>query len=639
MKGIKLLLKHNALSISIGSFALALVGSAWSLIGNFDNRVSYCDTITKPCTRVVVPGWYGTSATATETITIKGNGITRTLVGVGGIVGAGAAFISSAVAANNQREIDDEANRSQEIEGARQQILEGEELQKFEIASEFRVKDFKREMQDGYAYLMLEENPELFEQMVLKQAPQAVDNQEAAETPVDVENSEESTPPPEPEKPTLLGAELPEPPELEVEFWDWNWLRSRAEELPHIRIVAPTNGGKTTLTNWMIDVVPCDRSFIITVKRKPHQWKGLEVIGVPEDYPRIRQELYALQDERVRRTQLMADGQDFPMWNVGVDEWKAINRNIKAIKADPENGIDYQPSAKEVMGDTITLARESKIRIFALAQGRQVGTWGLEGESDLEECFASFYLGQFAVEEAIAYRNKQATNSPDWITHNKVVTYLESLGKRAVWVACEFGKFPGIVPDLSTWQRQGTEPIQNEPDTETPAVTDAEIVTNTATAVDEDDGDDDLWPRAIAHLNRCNEIPDSPQDTKTQDKPATVTHYNQTDDETVKPLSDKQSGGSVFVWSVKTVSEFYPETTPSALYQQLKLSSTDCPKARDLIRKVLKCSQGKAHPTRSYTIHGKTLFVWLIDNYDDRTLRPKYSKDIEAFEKEFKNEQ
>jgi len=104
--------------------------------------------------------------------------------------------------------------------------------------------------------------------------------------------------------------------------------------------------------------------------------------------------------------------------------------------------------------ENLTLGRELKIRIFALAQGRQIITWGLQGESDLLECFCSIFLGKFAVEECESYRNKFPKDSEQYAKYQQVRDYLESLGNRAAWISCEVGEFPAVVPDLSQWQRE-----------------------------------------------------------------------------------------------------------------------------------------------------------------------------------------
>jgi hypothetical protein len=95
--------------------------------------------------------------------------------------------------------------------------------------------------------------------------------------------------------------------------------------------VGATNSGKTTLVDWLMDVIPSDRKFVCTIKRKPHQWQFIEVIGVPEDYEAIRHSMLSIRAERIRRTAQMAKGIDFPSWSIAFDEWKAQSRNIKAI--------------------------------------------------------------------------------------------------------------------------------------------------------------------------------------------------------------------------------------------------------------------------------------------------------------------
>jgi hypothetical protein len=113
-----------------------------------------------------------------------------------------------------------------------------------------------------------------------------------------------------------------------------------------------------------------------------------------------------------------------------------------------------KPSAKDLQGENLTLGRELKIRIFALAQGRQIITWGLQGESDLLECFCSIFLRKFAVEECESCRNKFSKDSERYAKYQQVRDYLESLGNRAAWISCELGEFPAVVPDLSQWHRE-----------------------------------------------------------------------------------------------------------------------------------------------------------------------------------------
>jgi hypothetical protein len=254
------------------------------------------------------------------------------------------------------------------------------------------------------------------------------------------------------DKKTLAGVELPIAPSLGVKFFNWKRFKKQSKLFPHIRAVGATGIGKTCLIDWLLDVFPADKTQVITVKRRMNQWQGLKVIGVPEDFDGIRSALEDLQSLRKRRTEKMAEGKDSPVLNVAVDEWRVISKNIKAT-VDRTTKEIKSPSAKEIMGNMITLAREVNIRMLVMAQGRQVETWGLEGESDLAECFCSIFLGKFAIQECETNRNRHPADSQAFGDYQAVRDYLESIGSRAAWISSADGEFPAIVPDLSQWKR------------------------------------------------------------------------------------------------------------------------------------------------------------------------------------------
>jgi hypothetical protein len=444
-------------SKSIATLIVGIGCTGLSLFGYFDKHVSYCNTATNPCTPVVISGSkYPKNAKFVKLH--QGWGLLRTTSSAVAAISFGAAYFASSAASVKQRKIDEsiavEEARLKQLEATTSDILDEEEIQKTAIAADLRVKDFKRELYDGYNTLYLEKNPELLDALTTpKSLPASMESKSQ-----EVEDAQvEQNAAPALLSNQLLGVELPITPDLGVKFFDWNQFRDTPEMFPHLRGVAPTNGGKTTLFDWLMDVMPSDKKLVITIKRKPYQWTRLEVIGVPEDYDAIRRALSSLQSERIRRTVLMAKGIDSPIWNVGIDEWRAISKNIKAI-VDRKTKQIVSPSAKQIMGDMITLARELGIRIFALAQGRQVVTWGLEDESDLAECFCSIYMGKFAVEECEKYRNKYPKDSEQYAKYQQVRDYLESLGNRAAWISCELGEFPAVVPDLSQWKREVPKP-------------------------------------------------------------------------------------------------------------------------------------------------------------------------------------
>jgi hypothetical protein len=448
------------------AIACVIVGigcSGLSLFGYFDKHVSYCNKVTNPCTPVVVTGsQYPNNAKFVKLH--QGWGLLRTASGVIGAMSFGAGYFTSGAASVKQRKSEEEAAlneaRQKQLEATTSDILDEEEIQKTAIAADLRVKDFKRELYDGYNTIYLEKNPELLEVLTTptpQSLPASLPNPMESK-PQEVENAElPSKTASAPNNNQLLEVELPITPNLGVKFFDWKQFRETPDNFSHIRAVGATNSGKTTLVDWLMDVIPSDRKWVCTIKRKPHQWQLIEVIGVPEDYEAIRYSMLSIRAERIRRTEQMAKGLDFPSWSIAFDEWKAQTRNIKAI-IDRKTKEIISPSARDLQGENLTLGRELKMRIFALAQGRQIMTWGLQGESDLLECFCSIFLGKFAVEECETYRNKFPKDSEQYAKYQQVRDYLESLGNRAAWISCELGEFPAVVPDLSQWKRKLPQP-------------------------------------------------------------------------------------------------------------------------------------------------------------------------------------
>jgi len=372
------------------AIACVVVGigcSGWSLFGYFDKHVSYCDPATNPCTPVAVAGSrYPKNAKFVKLH--QGWGLLRTASGAIGAVSLGAGYFTSGAASVKQRKSEEEAAlseaRQKQLEATASDILDEEEIQKTAIAADLRVKDFKRELYDGYNTLYLEKNPELLEALTTPTPPSL-----PASLPAPMESKSQEAENAElspktasaPNNNQLLGVELPITPNLGVKFFDWKQFREAPDNFSHIRAVGATNSGKTTLVDWLMDVIPSDRKWVCTIKRKPHQWQFIEVIGVPEDYEAIRHSMLSIRAERIRRTAQMAKGIDFPSWSIAFDEWKAQTRNIKAIIERKTKEI-ISPSARDLQGENLTLGRELKMRIFALAQGRQIMTWAEMVNSD-----------------------------------------------------------------------------------------------------------------------------------------------------------------------------------------------------------------------------------------------------------------
>lgn len=138
----------------------------FSLFGYFERHVSYCNPATNPCTPVVISGSrYPNNA---KFVSIhQGWGLLRTASGAIAAISLGVGYFASSAASVRQQKIDEfialEDARQKQLEATTSEILDGEEIQKTAIASDLRVKDFKRELYDGYNTLYLEKNPELLE--------------------------------------------------------------------------------------------------------------------------------------------------------------------------------------------------------------------------------------------------------------------------------------------------------------------------------------------------------------------------------------------------------------------------------------------------------------------------------------------
>lgn len=220
-----------------------------------------------------------------------------------------------------------------------------------------------------------------------------------------------------------------------VTWFNFDLITGEYNSYPHIRIVGATGSGKTLLADYILLFVEGFKK-VITSKKLLFQWQNCpNVIGVPEQWDVIDKELKILPGLRKDRLAKASEGtlDEDDVINIVIDEWRAIKTHV--------NG------AKDIIRDMITLARESKIRLILMAQGRQVETWGLEGESDLAECFASFYIGKFAISQARAYykENQRFINED---TATKVMEFLEKQGSRALWVSSGNGEYPGAIPEF-----------------------------------------------------------------------------------------------------------------------------------------------------------------------------------------------
>lgn len=209
--------------------------------------------------------------------------------------------------------------------------------------------------------------------------------------------------------------------EQSIELFDFNRFRSEPDTFPHIRIIAKSGMGKTTLARYLMHLLG-GKQAVITPKAKPGDWQGIEVYGKGFNYPECEAVLCELKNLMYANYQVIDQGLTPEMVNVALDEWRLIKENV-AI-------------AGELVKEFITVARDAKIRLLALAQGEQVSTWGLQGESDLGECFTDIRLGEFALDHA--KRLKLSSSVQDWLSKQKR--------------PCMIDRYPAEIPNLQGFQ-------------------------------------------------------------------------------------------------------------------------------------------------------------------------------------------
>ena len=418
----------NPKAFMLGGFTIGLLGSAVGISNSFDGQLISCTT---PHNCQSVPEWAH----------LQQSGDVRRVGGSAGwkILGALAAtvgFTSSMVIARGLV-----AAERQHLKY--QTLWDTTNLEKLKRQSELELQTFTQQAtlqaaEAAYAILEPYEQP-LLEGMDSLDPGTKLSAAEPASQPPVVES-------------VKVTAEVKS--EHGCQLFDWKQFKTHPDDFAHIRIIGKTGGGKTMLADWLLDVLE-GQQFVVTIKRKPKNWRGLKVYGLTRNYEACRQQLKWVLDEMDCRFELIDKGVEPEMVNFVVDEWRSISQNCKTIKHRDETGEEIiQLGAKDMMKEIVTLARDAKLRMIALAQGEQVKTWGLEDESDLGDCFTTIRIGDFATDYAKTRRGHYRKDSEDYAAWTAILAELKQQGRRC----CMVEDIPARIPDLSNWQRESSEP-------------------------------------------------------------------------------------------------------------------------------------------------------------------------------------
>jgi hypothetical protein len=172
----------------------------------------------------------------------------------------------------------------------------------------------------------------------------------------------------------------------------------------------------------------------------------------------------SIKEEMYQRFDEMEAGKDHGFINFVADEWRLV--------------IKKSPEAKENMKEVITVARDAKIRMIGIAQGEQVRIWGLEGESDLEECFTTIRMGQFAIDHAKKLKLPQPVL--EWLRQQKRPCMVENQ--------------PAEISDLSNYSLVPTQlQASSEPTAENTPSNDPEPLQNGHFSIQNQISEEVIW--------------------------------------------------------------------------------------------------------------------------------------------------
>lgn len=175
--------------------------------------------------------------------------------------------------------------------------------------------------------------------------------------------------------------------------FDWLRLDREYNDFPHLFLLGKTGSGKSYLSDRLVRLLT-GFAVVISPKKMPTDFVGLQVIGLPYQYRSIYAALTALEQLMVdREAELQRTGKaNFIPINVIVDELPVASAGCKDI----DKNMDLTKPLKAL----IRAGRTSKIRLIILAQGNEVKALGIEGEGSLRDCLTYVYLKGFVEDHA-----------------------------------------------------------------------------------------------------------------------------------------------------------------------------------------------------------------------------------------------
>lgn len=166
------------------------------------------------------------------------------------------------------------------------------------------------------------------------------------------------------------------------------WWPIVTKESVHVRLIGPTNSGKSVLAQALAQAFD-GRLCIIDPVWKMGNWGGLPAVTVDADgeYGPIKQALEGIIAEMKRRgAQLQTD------------EAPTFERITILFDEVPDTVTELPDHAGLLVRRLGQRGRHANMHLIGMAQSERVKAWGIEGYGDTAENFATIYLGQKAID-------------------------------------------------------------------------------------------------------------------------------------------------------------------------------------------------------------------------------------------------
>jgi len=173
--------------------------------------------------------------------------------------------------------------------------------------------------------------------------------------------------------------------------FDWHRLNTDYNDFPHLFLLGKTGAGKSYVSDRLVRFLN-GYCIVISPKKMPADFQGLQVVGLPYDYRAIHRALVALEKLMVER--------EAEMQRTGFTDFQPINVILDELPVSSSGCKDLDLDLLKPLKALIRAGRTSKIRLIILAQGSEVKALGIEGEGGLRDSLTYVYLKGFVEDYA-----------------------------------------------------------------------------------------------------------------------------------------------------------------------------------------------------------------------------------------------